>query len=145
MRILRACLAASALVAAGGCLGDGGSVMVTFDSQSGVTPAITGFTATNATGTESSDHFVHFTATSPQGTLTMLLSSPLSAGQMADLTMDHNFVSYDITGAGWGSNGGTVAVDSISPYKVRFLSVPMLPGSGSAKGDFVLNGSGTYK
>lgn len=119
--------------------------MVTFDQQNGVTPTITNFNATNATGTESSDHFVHFTATAPGGTLTMLLSSPLTAGEMADLTMDHNFVSFDISGAGWSSNGGTVAVDSLSPYKVRFLSVPMLPGSGSAKGDFVLNGEGTFK
>jgi hypothetical protein len=63
---------------------------------------------------------------------------------VVDLTVSHNNLSYDQTGAGWGSNGGSLAVDAVSPYKLRFLSVPMLPGSGTAKGSFVLTGSGTF-
>ncbi len=64
---------------------------------------------------------------------------------MVDLMVEHNFVSWDITGAGWSSNGGMLAVDGVSPYKVRFLGVPMLPGSGTAMGSFMLDGSGTFK
>jgi hypothetical protein len=145
MRILTACLAASALVAAGGCLGDGGGVMITFDQQMAVTPAVTGFNASNATANEASDGFFHFTATSSQGTLTMLIVPPIKAGDMIDMGVEHNFVSFDMTGAGWGNNGGTIAVDGVSPYRIRFLAVPMLRGSGSAMGSFVIDGSGTFK
>ncbi|MGZ3439337.1 MAG: hypothetical protein ACXVDD_07465 [Polyangia bacterium] len=145
MRILAACLAACALVAAGGCLGDGGTVMITFDQQMAATPTVTGFNASNATANEASDGFVHFTATSGQGTLTMLIVPPIHAGDMVDMGMEHNFVSFDITGAGWANNGGTLAVDGVSPYRVRFLAIPMLRGSGSAMGSFVLNGSATFK
>ena len=145
MRTLRACLAACALVAAGGCLGDGGTVMLTFDQQAAVTPTVSGFNATNATANTSSDGLVHFTATSGQGTLTMLVTGPIHAGDMVDLMAEHNFVSFDAPGAGWSSNGGTLAVDSVSPYNLRFVAVPMLPGSGAAMGSFVINGSGTFK
>jgi hypothetical protein len=148
MRILRASLAAAALVAAGGCLGDGGTVTLTFDQQSTVTPAITGFNASNATANESSDGFIHFTATSAQGTLTMLVVGPLHAGDTVDLMTAHNFVSFDRAGtpaAGWSNNGGTLTVDAVGPYKLRFNAVPMLRGSGAAMGDFVLDGSGTFK
>ena len=148
MRIVRACLAAAALVAAGGCLGNGGTMMLTFDNQMGVTPAITNFDSSNATANESSDGFVHFTATGTQGIFTMLVVGPIHAGDMVDLMNEHNFVSFDRAGmpaAGWSSNGGTLAIDGVSPYKVRFLAVPMLKGSGDAMGSFVLNGSGTFK
>jgi hypothetical protein len=148
MRILRACLAAASLVAAGGCLGDGGTVTLTFDQQSSVTPTITAFNSSNATANESSDGFVHFTATSGQGTLTMLIVGPIHAGDSVDLMTEHNFVSFDRAGtpaAGWANNGGMLAVDGVSPYKVRFLAVPMLVGSGAAMGSFTMNGSGTFK
>ena len=148
MRILRATLAAAALVAAGGCLGDGGTVMLTFDQQSTVTPAITGFNASNATANEASDGFIHFTATSAQGILTMLIVGPLHAGDSVDLMTEHNSISFDCGGtpaAGWSNNGGTLTVDGVSPYKLRFNAVPMLRGSGAAMGSFVLNGSGTFK
>ena len=65
-------------------------------------------------------------------------------GDMVDLMMNHNFVSYDQTGAGWSSNGGSIAVDSVAPYRLRFVTVPMVAGSGTARGSFVLNGSGTF-
>jgi hypothetical protein len=148
MRILRASLAVAALVAAGGCLGDGGTVTLTFDQQSTVTPPITGFNASNATANESSDGFIHFTATSPQGTLTMLIVGPLHSGDTVDMMTAHNFVSFDRGGtpaAGWSNNGGTLTVDAVSPYKLVFNAVPMLRGSGAAMGDFVLDGSGTFK
>lgn len=148
MRFLRACLAAAALVAAGGCLGDGGSVMLTFDQQMSVTPAVTGFNSTNATANQSSDGFIHFTATGPEGTLTMLIVGPIHTGDMVDMSSDHNFVSFDRAGtpaAGWSNNGGMLAVDAISPYKLRFLAVPMLKGSGMADGSFVVDGQGTFK
>lgn len=148
MRIVRACLAVAALAAAGGCLGDGGTMTLTFDSQSGVTPPITGFNSSNATANESSDGFVHFTATGAQGIFTMLVVGPLHTGDMVDLMNEHNFISFDRAGtpaAGWSSNGGMLAVDGVSPYKVRFEAVPMLKGSGDAMGSFVINGSGTFK
>lgn len=145
MRILRACLAALSLVAAGGCLGDGGTVMLTVDQAMGVSPALTGFSSTNATANTGSDGFIHFTATSPQGTLTMLVVGPVKQGDMVDLSAEHNFLSFDVTGAGWSNNGGTLAIDGLSPYRVRFLAVPMLKGSGSAMGSFVFDGSGTFK
>jgi hypothetical protein len=145
MRIVRACLAAAALVAAGGCLGDGGMVSLTFDQQSMVSPALTVFNASNATANTSDDGFVHFTATSANGTLTMLVVAPIHAGDTIDLMAEHNFVSFDVPGSGWSSNGGTLAVDSVSPDKVRFNAVPMIGGSGSAKGSFVINGTGTFK
>jgi hypothetical protein len=145
MRILRAGLAACALAAAGGCLGDGGSVMITFDQQMAVTPTVTGFNASNATANESSDGYVHFTATGTAGTVTMLIVPPIHAGDMVDMSVEHNFISFDMTGAGWSNNGGTVAVDGVSPYRLRFLAIPMLRGSGSAMGSFVIDGSGTFK
>jgi hypothetical protein len=145
MRILRACLAACALVAAGGCLGDGGTVMLTFEQQTDVSPAITGFNASNATANAASDGEVHFTATSSQGILTMLIIEPIKSGDMIDLSAEHNFVSFDATGAGWSNNGGMLAIDGVNPYRVRFLAVPMLHGSGGATGSFTLNGSGTFK
>ena len=145
MRTLLACSAAAALVAAGGCLGDGGTVSLTFDQQMSVTPAIANFNASNGTANADDQGFVHFTATSPEGTLTMDVIMPLDVGSMVDLAAEHNFLSFDIKGAGWSSNGGMLAVDGVKPYKVRLLTVPMLPGSGSAMGSFVLNGSGTFK
>ncbi len=152
MRIFRACLAAASLVAAGGCLGDGGTVMLTFDQQMSVTPAITVFNSTNATANQSSDGFIHFTATSSQGTLTMLIvgtdaagNSTITPGGMIDMGAEHNFVSFDIKGAGWANNGGMLAVDGVNPYRLRFEAVPMLRGSGNAMGSFVLNGTGTFK
>ncbi|HEY2744096.1 MAG TPA: hypothetical protein VGL86_05725 [Polyangia bacterium] len=148
MRTLRACLAAAALVAAGGCLGDGGKVTLTFDQQSSVTPAITAFNASDGTAVEESDHFIHFTATSPQGTITMLIVPPLNIGDMVDLSAEHNVISFDRGGtpaAGWSNNTGTLMVLGVSPYKLQFEAVPMLPGSGASMGSFVVNGSGTFK
>jgi hypothetical protein len=145
MRTLRVCLAVGALWASGGCLGDGGTVMLTVDQAMGVTPTITGFNATNATVNKDSLGENHFTATSSGGTLTMLVIGNLEAGQMVDMSFEHNFLSFDITGAGWSSNGGFIAIDGINPTRVRFLAVPMLKGSGSAMGSFVFDGSGTFK
>lgn len=146
MRTLGACAAALALViAGGGCLGDGGSVMLSVDQAMGLSPALSGFNATNATANVGSDGFIHFTATSSQGTLTMLVVGPVMQGQQVDLSMEHNFVSFDVTGAGWSNNGGMLAIDGVDPYRVRFLAVPMLKGSGAAMGSFVFNGSGTFK
>ena len=119
--------------------------MITFDQQMTVTPTITGFNSSNATANEASDGFVHFTATGTLGTLTMLIVPPIHAGDMIDMGNEHNFVSFDMTGAGWSNNGGSVAVDGVGPYRMRFLAVPMLRGSGSAMGSFVVNGSGTFK
>ena len=147
MRLLSACLAAASLVAAGGCLGQGGTVTLTFDQQSSVAPVINNFTASNATAVESSDGFIHFTATGAQGTLTMLIVGPLKAGQTVDMMVEHNFLSFDRAGtpaAGWSNNGGTVAVDSVMPYKITFQALPMLVGSGAAMGSFVVNGTGTF-
>ena len=94
MRIIRAGLAACALIVAGGCLGDGGTVMIMFDQQMAVTPTVTGFNASNATANDSDDGFVHFTATSSQGTLTMLIVPPIHAGDMIDMGMGQHNASY---------------------------------------------------
>jgi hypothetical protein len=134
------------VAAAGGCLGDGGSVTLTVEQAMGVSPPLSGFAASDATANTDSAGQIHFTATSKQGTLTMLVVGPtLMPGQMVDLAQEHNFLSLDVTGAGWSSNGGMLAVDGVNPYRVRFVAVPMLPGSGAAMGSFVLNGSGTFK
>jgi hypothetical protein len=145
MRIVRAALAACALWAAGGCLGDGGTVNLTVEQAMGVSPPLSGFSATNATANFDSLGQTHFTASSSQGTLTMVVNGQPTAGEVLDLAAEHNFLSFDITGAGWASNGGMLAVDATNPYKVRFLAVPMLRGSGSAQGSFVFNGAGTFK
>jgi hypothetical protein len=146
MRILRVCLAVAALAATGGCLGDGGSVMLTFGQEMNVSPTLTAFNATNGTANTDSEGLIHFTATSAQGTLTMLVLGPtLTPGTPVDLGQEHNVLSFDVSGAGWSNNGGMLAVDGVSPYRVRFLDVPMLKGSGSAMGSFVLTGSGTFK
>ena len=146
MRIVRAALALAALAVAGGCLGDGGTVMLTADNQMGVSPTLTGFNASNATANQSSDGYIHFTASSAQGILTMLVVPPITVGNNIDLMQEHNFVSIDVPGpAGWSNNGGMIAVDGTNPYRLRFLAVPMIVGSGSAKGSFVFNGSGTFR
>ena len=148
MRLVAACLAAASLVAAGGCLGQGGTVTLTFDQQSSVTPAITNFTSSNATAVDQSDGTIHFTATAAQGTLTMNVIGPLHTGDMIDMMVEHNYVSFDRAGSpasGWSNNGGMVAVDAVNPYNLRFLAVPMLRGSGAAMGSFVIDGSGTFK
>lgn len=146
MRTARAALAAAALAVAGGCLGEGGTVMLTADNQMSVSPTLTTYTATNATGNMASDGYVHFTASSSQGILTMLVVPPITVGNNVDLMQEHNFVSIDVPGpAGWSNNGGMLAVDGVNPYRLRFLAVPMIVGSGSAKGSFVFNGSGTFR
>jgi hypothetical protein len=145
MRIVSVCVAALAL---GGCPGGGGTVTLTVVQAMGVSPPVTGFTSTNGIGNPSSDGLVHFTATSADAILTMVVAGPLSAGQTVDLMTDHNFVSYDLVGttkAGWSSNGGMLAVDGLNPYRVRFLAVPMIVGSGAAMGTFMFNGSGTFR
>ncbi|MDB4969396.1 MAG: hypothetical protein JWN44_5085 [Myxococcales bacterium] len=119
--------------------------MLTVDEPMTLSPTITRFNATNGTVNKDSLGENHFTATSGDGTFTMLIIGDLTAGSMNDLANEHNFLSIDITGAGWSSNGGTIAIDGVNPTRVRFLAVPMLHGSGSAKGGFVLNGSGTFK
>ncbi len=145
MKLVGACVAGLALVTATGCLGDGGNVMLTVSQAMNLSPALSGYTASDATANLGVDGFVHFTATSSQGTLTMLVNGPLKAGDMVDLSAEHNFLSFDLTGAGFSSNGGRLAVDGVSPYRVRFVSVPMLKGSGNATGSFVFDGSGTFK
>jgi hypothetical protein len=148
MRIFSACLAACALVgAAGGCLGDGGTVMLMFDQQVDVMPAITGFNSKNATANTDSEGVIHFTATDANNNaLTMLILGPsLMPQQTIDMSMEHNAVSYDMKGAGWSNNGGMVIVDGVNPYRLRFEGVPMIRGSGAAMGSFVLDGTGTFK
>jgi hypothetical protein len=138
------CLFACSLAGAG-CLGQGGNVMLTISQAMNVSPAVTTYTAGNATANSDEIGVIHFTATSSGGELTMLIQGPLKQGDMVDLTVEHNQLSYDQLGAGWGSNGGMIAVDGIAPYNLRFVTVPMLPGSGAAKGNFVFNGLGTFE
>ena len=139
---MRNLLAASLLLT--GCLGSGGNVTLSVSMAMGVSPSVTGYSATNATAVADGAGVVHFTATSSDGELTLLIQGPLSQGQMPDLMSEHNNMSLDVMGAGWASNGGVIAVDGVSPYKLRFISVPMLAGSGDAKGSFVIDGAGTF-
>jgi hypothetical protein len=146
MRTLRVCLAVAALGAIAGCgSGDGGAVMLTYSQAMGVSPTIAAFNSNSGTANTDSNGVITFTATSGQVTLTMTVQGPLTAGQQVDLLTEHNEVSIDIPGAGWSSNGGMLAVDGINPYRVRFMGVPMLAGSGTAKGSFVFDGTGTFK
>jgi hypothetical protein len=146
--MLRACLAAALWFAAGCSSSDGTEVSLTFDQPNGLMPALTKFSATNGTATVgTTDKVIHFLASSSQGTLTMDVQGPVTAGQTVDLAQEHNFVSFDLpAGAGgWGSNGGMLAVDGLSPYRVRLVGVPMLKGAGTVAGSFVFDGSGTFK
>ncbi len=127
-----------------GCLGSGGSVTLTVSQAMSLSPAVTGYQASNATAVVDGTGVVHCTASSSDGLLTLVLQGPLKAGGSADLTVAHNSLSYDQTGAGWSSNGGTIAVDGVAPYRLRFVAVPMVAGSGAAKGSLVLDGSGTF-
>jgi hypothetical protein len=139
---MRIVLAVPLLLA--GCLGQGGNVTLTVSQAAAVSPSVSGYSATNATANADSEGVIHFTATSTQGELTLLILGPLKQGDMPDLMSDHNTMSLDVGGAGWSSNGGQIAVDGVSPYKLRIVKVPMLAGSGTAKGSFVVDGSGTF-
>src|SRR5207245_11676141 len=121
MRTVRACLAVAALGAAGGCLGDGGTVMLSADQQMGVTPKLTTFSANNATVNKDSLGFNHFTATSSMRTFTMLVLGDLTAGSMNDLAHEHDFPSFDLTVDGCSSNRGTLAIDVLHPTRLRLL------------------------
>jgi hypothetical protein len=143
MRIARIGSLAPALLLAG-CLGQGGTVMLTVSQAMNVSPAVGNYSASNATAVPDSAGVIHFTATSGNGQITVELQGPIKQGDMLDLMTDHNNVSYDQTNAGWGSNGGMIVVDGVSPYKLRFVTIPMVPGSGTAKGNFVFDGSGTF-
>lgn len=144
-RWARAGLALVALAAAGGCLDKGGTVMLTVEQAMGVSPTVTNFNATDATASTDSETIIHFTASSKEGTLTMLVLGPLVVGEQISLSETHNNASFDVTGAGWGSNGGMLTVSGLAPYVLEFNSVPMLHGSGSAQGSFVFTGTGTFK
>lgn len=149
MRMLRACLAGALLWAAGGCGGDGDVVSLTFDQPMNQYPLISSFHASSAIATPGND-MIHFVATSATGTLTMDLIAPLNANSMVTLGVD-NSISFDITNGGWSSNSGSIAVDGVSPYRLRFVGVGMRKGAGLDSGDnrvtgsFVINGSGTFK
>jgi hypothetical protein len=132
-------------LASAGCLGQGGTVMLTVSQANGVTPAVSDFNSSDATANVGTDNVIHFTASSGSVALTMDIQGPIAQGQMIDLAAAHNFISFDVPGAGWASNGGQLAVDGTGPYRLRFITVPMLPGSGAAKGSFVFDGSGTFK
>jgi hypothetical protein len=139
-----ACLVVT-LTGTSGCLGQGGDVTLTVSNVMGLSPAVSDYRASNATANSDDQGVIHFTAVSATGEqLTVQLQGPVKAGDMLSLMADHNLVSFDETGAGWSSNGGNVAVDGVAPYRLRFIAVPMIAGSGTAKGSFVFNGSGTF-
>ena len=149
MRIVLAGVAGALLWAAGGCASDGGdAVDLTFVPDSGgITPALTGFHATNGTTTTDTMGNVIFTATSGDQTLTMNVLGPLAVSATPiPLNEQHDSLSFEIKNgtAGWSSNGGGIIVDGIKPYRVRFDNIPMLVGSG-VTGTFTLKGSGVFK
>ena len=142
MRIAR--IGSLAALTLAGCLGQGGTVMLTVSQAMNVSPPVANYSANNATAVPDTAGVIHFTATSTDGQLTVEIQGPIKQGDMLDLMTAHNNVSYDQTGAGWGSNGGMIVVDGVSPYRLRFITVPMIPGSGTAKGNFVFDGTGTF-
>jgi hypothetical protein len=128
-----------------GCFGQGGDVSLTVSNAMGLSPAVSDYNASNGIANSDSQRIIHCTAVSRMGAqLTVQLQGPLKQGDTLSLVVDHNFLSLDQTGAGWSSNGGSVAVDGVSPYRLRFMTIPMLAGSGAAQGSFVLNGIGTF-
>ncbi len=134
------------LWATGGCGGDGGDVALTVSQAMTLTPSFDKFNASNGTVLNGSDGVAHFTASSSTGTLTMDVQGPLVAGNTYKLDEAHAFVSFNVNSAdGWSSNGGQLAVDGLDPDRVRFISVPMLVGSGAVTGSFVFDGSGIFK
>jgi hypothetical protein len=60
----------------------------------------------------------------------------------------HLTVSYTLTGSGanaaWSSNSGNVVFESISPWRLRFDHVEMIPAAGGAKGAFYLDGTAKF-
>jgi hypothetical protein len=148
MRMVLTCVAGALLCAASGCATDGGDVVsLTFDQPMGLMPALSGFHATNATAISDATGVVTFEATSSEGRLTMAVQGPLVADSSKPISLadEHNFVSFDVSTGGWSSNGGSVIVDGVSPYRLRLQAVPMLKGAGTVAGTFVINGSGTFK
>src|SRR5437588_8649180 len=118
MQIARIASLVATLAGSSGCLGQGGDVMLTVSNAVGLSPAVSDYSANNATANSDSQNIIHFSAVSAAGgQLTVQLQGPLKQGDSLSLMMDHNFVSYDQTGAGWSSNGGSIAVDSVTPYR----------------------------
>jgi len=60
----------------------------------------------------------------------------------------HLAVSYTLTGSGpnaaWASNSGSVVFESLSPWKVTFNRVEMIPAGGGSSGAFYLDGSAKF-
>jgi hypothetical protein len=144
MRSLRAGVAAVLACVAAGCPGEGGVVTLTVDHATGVSPALTSFSASNGAAVADARGLVYFSARSATVTLMMTVSAPISAGRTIDLVWP-NAVSLDAGAAGWSSSGGLVAVDGTDPYRLRLVAVPMQARAGSATGSFVLDGAGVFK
>jgi hypothetical protein len=144
MQCARIAWIVATLTGSSGCATKG-DVSLTVSNAMGLSPTVSDYHADNAIANSDSQGIIHFTAVSATGAqLTVQIQGPLKQGDMPSLIADHNFVSLDQPGAGWSSNGGSVAVDGVSPYRLRFMTVPMLAGAGAAQGSFVLNGVGTF-
>ena len=144
MRTLRLGLALAALAAVG-CLNDNGAVRLDVSQAVGVSPALGGYSASNAAFATDPNGFVHFTATSSQGTLTMRLVGPLSPSQPIDLATTPDMVALAVGDAVWNADGGTLVVESLKPLIVGFSAVSMRAGSPAASGRFVVDGAGTFR
>jgi hypothetical protein len=140
-------LAALLFSSLSGCGSGNGSfaVQLAVSQAMNVSPTVIGFSSNAATVILQSDGYLHFGATAPQQTLTVVLLAPLHVGQTLDIAQDHNFLSFDELGAGWGSNAGSVTVNSVSPYNITMSNVQMLRGSAAAQGTFYFNGTGTFQ
>lgn len=145
MRALAACLVLAGLATTAGCPSDNGAVRLDVSQAVGVSPPIAGYSASNAAFATDPNGFVHFTANSNQGVLTMRLGGPLGPSQVIDLAAGGDTVDFTVGDAVWSATGGTLAVESLRPLIIGFSTVTMTARSAAASGDFVFDGAGTFR
>ncbi len=145
MRALGAVLVV-ALTTVGGCVpNDTGAVLLHLDQRSDASLLLPTYSSSTAAVSFSPDGPVHFTATSSQGLVTLLLPGPLISGSTVELPTDEERVHFAVGNAGWGNQGGNIFIISVNPAIVRFAGVPMVARSGAAFGSFVFDGDGTFR
>ena len=138
--------AAAAMIAGGGCHPDDtGAVLLHFTQRVDMPSTLTTFSSSTAAVAFSPDGPVLFSATSNQGTLRLVLAGPLVDGATIGLPADEERVRFELDGAAWGNQGGTVVVLSANPAIVRLAGVPMVARDGGAAGSFVFDGAGTFR
>jgi hypothetical protein len=149
MRVLQAAsllALGAALAAGGGCLRtDTGAVLLHFIQPVDLSPALTTYSSSSAAVAFDPAGPVLFTATSNEGTLTLVLPGPLATGTTIALSPTEESVHFAFDAAAWGNQGGSVFILSADPAIVRLDGVPMVARNDSTVGSFVFTGAGTFR